>query len=332
MNITIPDDYQDCVRTLNCFAALKQHNVQIFNDNTKDVRELASRFSTAEALVLTRERTQISAALLDLLPNLRLISQTGKVGNHVDLAACTEHGVAVADSQGDGSATAELAWALAMASRRHLVAEANRLRDGLWQGYLGQQLRGQRLGIWSYGRIGQQMAKYGKAFGMDVWVWGRETSTRKAIEDGFTVAPSRAEFFAQSDIISLHIRLNKETRGLITSADLALMKPSALLVNTSRAELIQPDALEQALRLGRPGFAAVDVFESEPVLGAKHPLLHLPNALCTPHIGFVERDNYELYYGAAFNNINNFAAGKHDGLLNPQVLEHERQKNTNRLL
>ena len=326
MNITIPDDYQDCVRHLACFATIAKHNVQIFNDNVKDVKSLASRFASAQALVLTRERTQISAALLDLLPNLQLISQTGKAGSHVDLAACTQRGIAVAEGRGDGSVTAELTWALIMASRRHLVAEANRLRDGLWQGFLGQQLRGQRLGIWSYGRIGRQLAGYGKAFGMQVWVWGREGSTRQAAEDGFEVAPSREAFFAESDIVSMHIRLNKDTRGIVGSADLERMKPSALFVNTSRAELVQPDALERALRNGRPGFAAVDVFEEEPILGARHPLLKLPNALCTPHIGFVERDNYEAYYGGAFDNIARFAAGEHVDLANPEVMQHERQK------
>lgn len=327
MNISIPDDYQDCVRHLNCFATLAEHNVQIFNDNTKDIHSLASRLASADVLVLTRERTQISSALLDLLPNLRLIVQTAKVGKHVDLPACTEHGVAVADSRGDGNAAAELTWALIMASRRHLVAEVNRLRDGLWQGHLGQQLRGQRLGIWSYGRIGQQLAQYGKAFGMRIWVWGSEASTRKAVEDGFQAAPSRAEFFAESDVISLHIRLVKETTGLVTAADLALMKPTALFVNTSRAELVQPQALEHALQQGRPGFAAVDVFEDEPILGARHPLLSLPNALCTPHIGFVERDTYELYYGTAFDQAARYAQGQPIELVNPEVRTHPRQNN-----
>jgi D-3-phosphoglycerate dehydrogenase len=332
MNISIPDDYQDCVRHLNCFSALAKHNVQIFNDNTKDIQSLAARLADADALVLTRERTQISAALLDLLPNLRLIVQTAKLGNHVDLAACSERGIAVADGRGDGNAAAELTWALIMASRRHLVAEVNRLRDGFWQGHLGQQLRGQRLGIWSYGRIGQQLAQYGKAFGMHVWVWGGEASTRKAVEDGFQAAPSRAAFFAESDVISLHIRLLKETTGLVTAADLALMKPTALFVNTSRAELVQSGALEHALQQNRPGFAAVDVFEDEPILGARHPLLSLPNALCTPHIGFVERDTYELYYGTAFDQIIRYAAGQHIDLANPEVRTHPRQTDTGRLL
>lgn len=328
MNITIPDDYQDCVRYLHCFEKLAQHGVQIFNDSTKKLADLAARLVTADAIVLTRERTAVSAALLDLLPKLRFISQTGSIGPHVDLAACTARGIAVADGRGSGhsSSTAELTWALILASRRHLLAEANRLRDGLWQGHLGRQLKGRRLGIWSYGRIGRQVAAYGKAFGMDVWVWGGRDSTASAHADGYALAPSREALLADSDIVSLHLRLTPETRGIITLADLSLMSTTALLVNTSRAELIAPGALERALRQGRPGFAAVDVYEEEPVLGARHPLLHLPNALCTPHIGFVEQDNYEAAYGAAFDNIVRYAAGEPITLVNPEVLLHARQK------
>lgn len=310
MIIAIPDDYQDCVRHLDCFAKLAGHEVRIFNDSVKGTDALAERFADAEAIVLTRERTRIDAALLDRLPKLRLISQTGKLAGHVDLAACSARGVRVAEGSGAGSATAEIAWTLALASRRHLVSEANRLRDGQWQGHLGQQLSGQRLGVWSYGRIGRQVAGYGRAFGMQVWVWGRETSTAAARADGFEVAPSREAFFAQSDVISLHVRLYADTVGIVTADDLARMKPTALLVNTSRAELIARGALEHALVQGRPGFAAVDVYEEEPVLGANHPLLRLPNALCTPHIGYVEKDNYERYFGIAFDNILAYAEGR----------------------
>ena len=319
MIIAIPDDYQDCVRHLDCFAKLAGHEVRIFNDSVKGTDALAARFADAEAIVLTRERTRIDAALLDRLPRLRLISQTGKLAGHVDLAACTARGVRVAEGSGAGSATAEIAWTLALASRRHLVSEANRLRDGRWQGHLGQQLSGQRLGVWSYGRIGRQVAGYGRAFGMQVWVWGREASTAAARADGFEVAPSREAFFAQSDVISLHVRLHADTVGLVTAEDLARMKPTALLVNTSRAELIARGALEQALAQGRPGFAAVDVYEEEPVLGANHPLLRLPNVLCTPHIGYVEKDNYERYFGIAFDNILAYAEGRLTGVLNPEA-------------
>jgi D-3-phosphoglycerate dehydrogenase len=320
MKISVSDDYQDCVRTLNCFALLKPHDVRVFNDTVKGVDALAERFADAEAIVLTRERTVITRELLARLPRLRLISQTGKVSANIDLQACTDHGVAVMDGKGDPSPTAELAWALILASRRHLVDEVGRLRAGQWQGFLGRQLRGQRLGIWSYGRIGKLVAGYGKVFGMRVWVWGRQGSIDRARADGVEVAPSREAFFADSDVVSLHIRLNDQTRGLVTGEDLARMKPSALFVNTSRAELVREGALERALRQGAPGFAAVDVYEQEPVLGAAHPLLALPNALCTPHIGFVERDNYEMYYGSAFENVVRFAAGDTAGVLNPKAL------------
>jgi len=324
MRVAIPDDYQDCVRHLACFGKLAGHEVTVFNDTAKDLDTLAARLAGAQAIVLTRERTAITAALLDRLPQLRLLSQTGKIAGHIDLAACTARGVAVADGSGTGAATAELAWALMLASRRHLVAEANRLRAGQWQGSVGQQLQGQRLGVWSYGRIGSQVAAYGRAFGMRVWAWGRAGSTAQALADGYEVAPSREAFLAESDVISLHVRLNAETRGMVTPADLERMKPTALLVNTSRAELVAPHALAQALRQGRPGFAAVDVYEDEPVLGAAHPLLALPNALCTPHLGYVERDNFERYFGMAFDNINHFAAGRPSGLVNPEALARAR--------
>lgn len=322
MRIAIPDDYADCVRHLDCFSKLTGHDVDIFKDTVKTVPELAARLQHAEAIVLTRERTAISAELLDQLPTLRCISQTGKIAAHIDLAACTARGVVVMEGSGTGAATAEMTWALLLASRRHVVAEANRLRAGQWQNTVGQQLQGQRLGVWSYGRIGQQVAAYGRAFGMRVWVWGRAESTALARAHGFVVAPSREAFFVQSDVISLHVRLNAETRGMVTPDDLAKMKRSAVLVNTSRAELIAPGALVQALRQGRPGFAAVDVFEDEPVLGASHPLLALPNALCTPHLGFVERDNYERYFGIAFDNINAFARGELHKVVNPDAFQH----------
>ena len=310
MRIVIPDDYQDCVRGLDCFSKLAGHEVVIHNDTVKGNDALAERFAEADAIVLTRERTRIDAALLARLPRLRIVSQTGKFAGHVDLDACTARGVVAAEGSGAGSATAELAWTLAMASRRHLVAEVDAMRRGLWQRHLGQQLGGQRLGVWSYGRIGRQVAAYGRVFGMKVWVWGRETSTAAARADGFEVAPSREAFFAGSDVLSLHVRLGAGTVGLVTAADLDRMKPDALFINTSRAELVEPGALELALANGRPGFAAVDVYEQEPVLGEGHPLLHLPNALCTPHIGYVEKDNYERYFGTAFDNINRFAEGR----------------------
>lgn len=320
MRIVIPDDYQDCVRRLDCFGKLAGHDVTVFNDSVTDIDELAARFAGAQALILIRERTRITAELLDKLPDLRLISQTAKVSGHIDLAACTARGITVIEGSGGPTATAELAWALIMASRRYLVSEANRLNSGKWQGHLGQQLHGQVLGVWSYGRIGKLVAGYGRAFGMRVWVWGREASIARAQADGFEVAPSRERFFADSDVVSIHLRLNSDTEGIVTESDLGCMKETALFVNTSRAELVAPGALPAALDRGRPGFAAVDVYETEPVLGAQHPLLNRDNVLCTPHIGYVERDNYELYLGTAFDNLLAFAAGRPVNVVNADVM------------
>lgn len=308
MHIIIPEDYQDCVRNLDCFKKLESHEVTVYNDSCKDPDELVRRFALADALVLTRERTVLTEDILRQLPRLKLISQIGKVAGHIDLDACSRLGIAVAQGSGSGTATAELTWALILASRRHIVAEANRLKQGLWQGSLGQKLQGHRLGIWSYGRIGEQVARYGRAFGMNVWVWGRSGSTDKAQADGFDVAPSREAFFAQSDIVSLHIRLNDQTQGIVKEADLARMGSHALIVNTSRAELIESGALQNALVNGAPGFAAVDVYEEEPAIAS--PLLDMPNVLCTPHLGYVERDNYENYFATAFDNINHFFSGE----------------------
>jgi D-3-phosphoglycerate dehydrogenase len=319
MKIVIPDDYQDSIRHLDCYARLAGHDVTIFNDTSTDEDELARRFADAEALVLIRERTRITPSLLDRLPKLRLISQTGKVSNHIRVADCSARGIAVAEGKGDPQPTAELTWALVLGAMRHVPQEIARLKAGQWQGMLGRQLRGRTLGIWSYGRIGAVVAGYGRAFGMRVWTFGREASTAAARKDGFEVAPSREAFFAESDVVSVHIRLNAETRGIVSAADLARMKPDALFVNTSRAELVEPGALEAGLRAGRPGFAAVDVYEEEPVLGAAHPLVGMPNAVCTPHLGYVERDNYELYFGTAFDNVVAFAAGRPQNLADPAV-------------
>jgi D-3-phosphoglycerate dehydrogenase / 2-oxoglutarate reductase len=305
MRIVIPDDYQDAVRTLNCFAKLAGHDVTIYNDTVKDTGELAARFGDAEALVLIRERTAIDDALLARLPRLRLISQTGKGTAHIDVDACARRGVEVAVGTGSPYAPAELTWALVLAAMRRIPQEAASMRGGQWQGELGTTVRGRTLGIYGYGKIGSLVAGYGRAFGMTVLVWGRERSRERALADGFAFAESRNVLFETSDVLSLHLRLTKETRGIVTAADLASMKETALLVNTSRAELIEPEALEAALRAGRPGMAAVDVYEEEPAV--THPLLQLPNVLCTPHLGYVERDSYELYLGQAFDNVNAFA-------------------------
>jgi D-3-phosphoglycerate dehydrogenase len=306
MKIAILDDYQNCVPTLSCFPKLQDHNVTVFNDTLKSTTALAERLKPFEAVVLTRQRTNITKDLLELLPNLKLISQTGKVGSHIDLKACESLGVQVMDGEGTGEATAELNILLILAALRNLPTEMNRMRDGKWQGTLGRKLSGKTLGVYGYGKIGQQICELGKAFGANLLVWGRESSLSKAVADGYTPAVSRESFFSSCDILSVQLRLTLETTHIIKLSDLQLMKPDALFVNASRAELVEPGALERALKMGRPGHAAVDVYEDEPVYDSNHPLLHLANCLCTPHLGFVEKDNYEAYYGIAFDNILKF--------------------------
>lgn len=309
MHIVISDDYQDCIRQLTCFQKLKGHTVKIYNDTVSTTDALVERYQDADAIVLIRERTVITKELLEHLPKLKVILQTGKIASHVDLEACKVKGIVVMDGRGSGASTAELNMLLILAALRSLVEEVTRFKNGQWQGYLGDQLSGKVLGVYGFGRIGKQVCHLGKAFGAKPLVWGRDTSLKKAQEDGFAVATSKEKFFSTSDIVCLQLRLNEETRHIVTAQDLALMKPTSLLVNASRAELIESGALEAGLIKGHPAYAAVDTYESEPVLGADHPLLHLPNCLCTPHIGFVERDNYEAYFGIAFDNINAYAAG-----------------------
>ena len=321
MHIVIPDDYQGAVRKLAAYDKLKGHQVTIFNDTVKDLDAQVERFKDADAIVLIRERTVITPELLTRLPKLKLISQTGKVSSNIKVADCTTRGVAVAEGTGSPHSTAELTWGLVLAAMRHIPAEVANLKAGGWQQTVGRQLRGRRLGIWAYGKIGKLVAGYGKAFGMNVWVWGREGSIAAAKADGYEAAPSREAFFEQSDVISIHVRLNKDTRGIVNAADLARMKPDSLFVNTSRAELVESGALEAALPKGRPGMAAVDVYESEPILKADHPLLKMPNAVCTPHLGYVEASNYELYFGVAFDNVVAFADGKPVNIANPEVLK-----------
>ncbi|GAB3459000.1 D-2-hydroxyacid dehydrogenase family protein [Massilia terrae] len=300
----------------------------MFTNSARGIGQLAIRLASFDALVLIRERTTFPRALLAKLPNLKLISQTGKVSGHVDVVAATEHGIAIAEGVGSPVAPAELTWALVMAASRRIVPYANNLKDGLWQtasvnpqlNGLGRTLKGRTLAIWSYGKIGKLVAGYGKAFGMRVLVWGGEKSRQAAVADGFEAAPSREAFFEQADVLSLHIRLADATRGLVTAEDLARMKPDALFVNTSRAELVQEGALEAALRAGRPGWAALDVFNDEP-LPAGAELLRIPTVLATPHLGYVEKDSYEMYFRAAFENVVNFASGKPSNILNPEALE-----------
>jgi len=319
MHIVIPDDYQDCVRELACFQRLKGHQVTVYNDTVRDLDTLVERFSDAEALVLIRERTPITEALLERLPKLRLISQTGKGIAHVDLDACTRRGVAVATGIGAPYAAAELTWGLVLAAMRHIPDQVAAMRAGRWQTRLGTGLRGRPLGVFGYGKIGALVAGYGRAFGMNVLAWGREGSLERAAAAGIDTAESQEDLFARADVLCLHLGLNPGTRGIVRAEHLALMKPTALLVNTARAELIEADALVNALRAGRPGMAAVDVYEDEPV--RDHPLLHLDNALCTPHLGYVERDGYELYFGAAFDNVLAFAEGSPRNLSNPEVMQ-----------
>lgn len=323
MNITLLDDYQDAVRTLACFSKLAGHTVTIWNDHTKDIDVLAGRLKDTEALALIRERTPIRAPLLERLPKLRIISQRS-VYPHIDVDVCTQRGIVVSSDMHPGRpsyATAELAWGLIIAALRHIPREAAALRAGRWQSTLGMGLHGRTLGVYSYGRIGSVIAGYGKAFGMKVLVWGREASLTRARADGYAPARSREAFFNECDVISLHLRFNSATRGIVTAADLARMKPTALLVNTSRAGLIEPGALAEALKRGRPGMAAVDVYEEEPVLDAAHPLLALDNALCTPHIGYVERSGYEGMFGSIFDQILAYAAGKPINVVNPEALK-----------
>jgi D-3-phosphoglycerate dehydrogenase len=327
MKIAILDDYQDAARGLECFRLLDGHDVKVFSSSARGLGQLAIRLAPFDALVLIRERTAFPRALLAKLPNLKLISQTGKVSGHVDVAAATEHGIAIAEGVGSPVAPAELTWALIMAASRKIVPYANNLKDGLWQtasinpelNGLGRVLKGRTLGIWGYGKIGQLVAGYARAFGMQVMVWGSDKSRAAAAADGLSAAPTREAFFEQADIVTLHLRLNDATRVIVTANDLARMKRDALFVNTSRAELVEEDALENALRKGRPGHAALDVFTSEPLAGDA-PILKIPTVLATPHLGYVERDSYELYFRAAFENVVNFANGNPTNILNAEVL------------
>jgi D-3-phosphoglycerate dehydrogenase / 2-oxoglutarate reductase len=327
MKISILDDYHDTVRTLPSFAKLAGHDVTIWNDHVQDVNPLAQRLQDAEALVLIRERTQIREPLLERLPRLRLISQRS-VYPHIDVAACSRLGIIVSSSQHADTpsyAAAELTFALILAAMRQIPQQMNALRAGNWQIGVGNTLRGKTLGIYGYGRIGSVVAGYGKAFGLDVMVWARAASLARASHDGYAVAAGKQAFFESCDIVSLHMRLVDATRGIVTADDLARMKPTALLVNTSRAPLIAPGALVNALRNGRPGMAAIDVFEEEPVRDPGHPLLQMPNVICTPHIGYVTREEYELQFTDIFDQVVAYARGAPINVVNPEVLAHARR-------
>ena len=326
MKITVLDDYQNLVRSLDAYKLVANHDVTIWNDHTKDEDALAERLKDTEALVLIRERTPIRAPLIARLPKLKIISQRS-VYPHIDVPALTERGILLCSDMHPGRpsyATAELTWALVLAAMRHVPQEVAALKAGRWQSTMGQGLRGKTLGIFGYGRIGAVVAGYGKAFGMKVLAWGREGTIERAKADGYSAARSKDAFFEECDVISLHMRLVDATRGIVKAVDLARMKPTALMVNTSRAPLIETGALEAALKAGRPGFGAVDVFEDEPVLGAMHPLLKLDNCVCTPHIGYVERNGYEGQFTASFGQIVAYLDGKPINVVNPQALDVQR--------
>ena len=328
MRVSILDDYFDTLRTLGCFDKLNGHDVTVFTDHVQDVDQLADRLGDTEALVLIRERTEIRAALLERLPNLRLISQRS-VYPHIDVDACTQLGIVVSSDLHAGSpsyATAELTWALVLAAMRQIPQQVASLKAGTWQAGVGRTITGKTLGIYGYGRIGKVVAGYGKAFGMNVVVWASKASRAKAQADGIAVADSKDAFFETCDIVSLHMRLVDGTRGIVTATDLARMKPTALVVNTSRAGLIEPGALVAALRSGRPSMAAVDVYEAEPLLDTTHPLLSIDNVVCTPHIGYVTRDEWEVQFADIFDQINAYDTGSPINVVNPDVLSHARTK------
>ena len=332
MNIVILDDYQDAVRKLNCASKLDDFQAKVYTNTVKGIGQLSVRLKDADVIVLNRERTQLNRQLLEKLPRLKLVALTGRIGTHVDVAACTQRGIAIAEGMEIPTATAELTWALVMAAMRRLPQYIGNLKHGAWQQAglkssamptnfgIGQTLRGKSMGVWGYGNIGPLVAGFARAFGMQVLVWGSAAARNRALQDGHMIAPSCEALFSQSDILSLHLRLADSTRFVVTQDLLALMKPTALLVNTSHPELVEQDALIAALNKGRPGMAAVDVFDNEPILQG-HALLRLENCICTPHIGYVELENYEAMFGAAFDNVVSFIRGTPTNIVNPGALQ-----------
>lgn len=330
MKVVISDDYLDCVRTLDCFSKMSEHDVTIYTDTVKDVDAIAERYQPADALVLIRERTRITDELLSKLPNLKFISSTGGGTRHIDVEACTRHGVVVASHgtgnpwkrfSGTGSQEVVLVWGLIISAARNIPQEVQALKEGRWVISLGDSLEGKTLGIYGYGRIGRPVGRVGQALGMRVLVWGRETTAQRAKEDGVDMAASREEFFSTSDVLTIHLPVVPATYGIVTAADMALMKPTSILVNASRAVIIEEGALVDALRAGRPGKAAVDVYEEEPVLGGNHPLLKMDNVVCTPHLGYVTKEGHETAFGAAFDRLNAYARGEPTGVINLELLE-----------
>jgi D-3-phosphoglycerate dehydrogenase len=335
MNIVILDDYQDAVRKLQCASKLEDFQAKVYTNTVKGQGQLSVRLKDADVVVLIHDRSPITRQLIDKLPRLKLVCLTGRIGPHIDVQACTEKGIAVSEGVCSPVATAELTWALIMSAMRRLPQYIGNLKHGAWQQSglksgampanfgLGSSLLGKTLGIWGYGNIGQLVAGFGKAFGMQLLIWGSDAAKARASKDGYTIAHTQEEFFRQCDVLSLHLQLSASTRHIVKHADLAIMKTTALLINTSHAELIDTDALVGALNRGRPGMAAVDVFEIEPILQG-HALLRLENCICSPHIGYVEQDNYEMIFGSAFDNVANFIRGTPSNIVNPGALQVRR--------
>ncbi len=323
MKIAVIHDYADALRNTRAYPKLQGHEVVIHNDAYTDPARVVEQVKGCDALLLTQQRITITRKIVEQLPQLKFISQTGRNVYHLDVAACTDHGILVSAGGHDGKSpyttTGELAWALILASLRHIPYEVERFKAGHWHSTVGTRLYGHTLGIYAFGHIGSGVARVGRAFGMNVVCWGREASLARAKAEGFDIAASREAFFENADVISLHIPSNKATLGIITAADLARMKPTALLVNTSRTPIIADGALVEALKKGRPGFAAVDVYEEEPVVGAKHQLLKMKNALCTPHLGYSEKGSYEAIYAGGVEQLLAYAAGTPINVLNPEV-------------
>ena len=315
MKIAILDDYQNVIKSLSCFKLLKDHEVHIIHEHIHKEEALASKIKQTEILVLNRTRTRVTRSLIEQLPKLKLISQTGKLAGHVDLDACKEHNISIAEGKGNPIATAELTWSMILNGMRLIPQSIEAMKQGHWQTNLGDRIFGKTIGIWGYGKIGKRVAQYAKAFGAQVIVWGSEQSRKLAREDGFQSAPSKKVFFSVADVVSLHLRLQPETKGIVKASDLLCMKKTALFVNISRANLIEKGALEAVLSYGRPGRLALDVYDQEPIFDKNHFLLTQPNVLCTPHLGYVERESYELYFSIAFQNCVNFIQGKPTNIL-----------------
>lgn len=321
MKITILDDYQSVIKNLKAFQQIETYDVQILHQSITDEDKLVELLHDTSILVLTRERTKITKSLLNRLPQLQLISQTGKVSNHINVVDCTAANVAVAEGIGSPIAPAELTWALLMNTVRQIPQEIEAMKKGKWQIGLGECIYRKTIGIWGYGKIGQRIAQYGKVFGAQIMVWGSESSRAKALSDGFIVADTKEDFFENADIISLHLRLNESTKGIVKQTDLERMKSGATFINTARAELLEENALVNVLKSGKYLKVGVDVYEVEPIYDSNYSLLQFPNVVCTPHIGYVEKEGYELYFGKAFENVVNYINGNPTNIANPEVLK-----------